>query len=205
MRAILLVLVFLYHNPIVSQKATTYSKFLGDTILVDWATGVILVDDTFFIIGTNYNQVQSFQNFVIYKTNDTARQLKNFVYNRSSKYVSSGGSGSICYANDKSFFVGGTDLDKVKSKGLSYKFNKNIDTVFIKEYSLFDSLNAFLNVGELSNGNLIFCGATSKTSYQNQFDAWYIVTDTNGNIIWQKTFGCNDFDVGSSVAPYGGG
>jgi hypothetical protein len=206
MKKIIIGLVMLSFKVGISQPISTYIKFIGDTTLIDWADGIIVYQDSFYILGTNFNKNQSFQHVSCFKTDNKANTILNKVYSTPSNYTSVGNPSSIRKTKDNYLIVAGADLDANIAKGVLFKFNLDFDTTFVKNYTLFDSLNNFFSVDELSNGNYLLCGTTNKTHFFVGWDAWYVVTDTLGNVIWQRTFGNSvDGDFASYPSIYPGG
>ena len=46
--------------------------------------------------------------------------------------------------------------------------------------------------------DLLYAGNTESFS-DGDFDAWVIKVDTNGNLIWSKTYGSTESDIASNV------
>jgi len=60
------------------------------------------------------------------------------------------------------------------------------------------------SVAQMSDGGLVFCGATDGSGAGNS-DAWLVKTSAGGDTVWTRTFGGDQADRGLSVQAIGGG
>lgn len=61
-----------------------------------------------------------------------------------------------------------------------------------------DSFNVFSQGKLASDGNYIFAGVTCEFDYE--CDYYLVKTDTNGNVLWEQTYGTEYYEYGLSVA-----
>ena len=55
------------------------------------------------------------------------------------------------------------------------------------------------SIQEATDGGYIIAGFVSGAGYPDVFDVYLIKTDSNGNLVWDKTFGGADWDLSNSV------
>lgn len=118
---------------------------------------------------------------------------------------------SITATNDGNYiFVGdarSTDQDVTNPKGNAdlwvVKFNGNGAIIWNKSFggSQFDSARA---IEPGSDGNYLLAGATRSSdgdvSVNNgENDAWLVIMDANGDLVFEKTIGGSNFDFGEDV------
>ena len=59
--------------------------------------------------------------------------------------------------------------------------------------------NIFKSISKTSDGDYIIAGITNSARYADNTDAWLVKIDTNGSMIWNKTFGGEFDDIANSV------
>jgi hypothetical protein len=103
---------------------------------------------------------------------------------------------SFIKLHDNNFFVAGTIYDSVSNErdALMIKFNPLGDTIWTKKFGGNFTEEYFLSSLEDTNGNLYAIGA--KVISQTNYDYFIVKTDSNGNQIWQRTYGNNNIDEG---------
>ncbi len=72
------------------------------------------------------------------------------------------------------------------------KTNSSGDTLWTKTYEK-EIMNSGISAFQLSDGGFFFCGETENTTL-NIADCYFIRTNSQGDTLWTKTFGGNDFD-----------
>ena len=77
------------------------------------------------------------------------------------------------------------------------KLDSNGDTIWTKTYGG-DSYDVGYSVQETSDGGYIIVGYTYSFG-AGESDVYLIKTDSNGNVLWTKTFGGASYDMGYSV------
>lgn len=90
---------------------------------------------------------------------------------------------------------GVTNVSGGRINAFSIKINENGIPLWGKEYSVGSVENAFSEVILLSDGNLLSVGWSKPSGY----DILLMKLDTNGNIIWSKTYGGGGDDIGVNV------
>ena len=98
--------------------------------------------------------------------------------------------GYIVTGRTASFGAGSLDVYLIKTDG-------NGDSLWTKTFGG-SSFDLGFSVQQTTDGGYIIIGGTD--SYGNgDRDVYLIKTDVNGDLIWTKTFGGPDFDLGTSV------
>lgn len=114
---------------------------------------------------------------------------------------------SIANDNDGNVFItgdtfGGFDKNIGKNDILLIKYNKDKEIVFTKQFGtpLSDSGNS---VTTDSNGNIFITGyvegSFNENIYMGKYDVFLAKYDNNGNLLWSKQWGTNDWDVGKAL------
>lgn len=93
------------------------------------------------------------------------------------------------YAAYPVHYYGG--IDSLEFRVRLTKYNSNLDTIFNKEYKV-DSVSRPNSAFIFSNGDLGIVGLTKLSQDATDWNGFVLRVDTNGNIVWQHTYGFNN-------------
>ena len=191
----LLLLITVFLNVIVVRGQTTFQKTYGGTS-TDMGSSVQQTSDGGYIaVGITFSFSSGNQYFYLIKTNSTGDTLWTKTFggiNNDEGYsvqqTSDGGFIIAGYTN--SFGVGNVDIYLIKTDSTgNMVWNKTIGgTVSEEAYS----------VQQTTDGGYIITGVTDSFGAGLE-DVYLVKTDSIGNILWTKTYGGSNDDVGSSV------
>jgi len=91
-----------------------------------------------------------------------------------------------------------TDIIGNTANAFLIKTDNNGGVLWGKEYGTIGPREDFNETRLLSDGNLLSVGETQSYGAGN-YDIWLMKTDTNGNVIWSKTYGGTNDDIGVNV------
>ena len=94
----------------------------------------------------------------------------------------------LCYVSDPSLRFGGIWLVKTDADG---------NMIWDKLFSKTTRYIVWSSVQQTSDGGYIVAG--TKAEAGNDYDVWLIKTDANGDKVWDKTYGGDEWDEGLSV------
>ena len=117
----------------------------------------------------------------------------------------------IVETDEGNFIITGTsdsdDVDISNNKG-SYdiwtiKISNTGDLIWDKNYGGVE-IDEAKAICKTQDGNILIVGNTRSSDQdvstnQGGADLWLLKIDTNGNLLWEKTFGGSSFDIGSSI------
>ncbi|MEI6088855.1 MAG: T9SS type A sorting domain-containing protein [bacterium] len=116
---------------------------------------------------------------------------------------------SAAETSDKGYILLGFGAKPDKGDGLFlFRIKANGDTLWSKYYDhSTDSLIVSCDIKVAPDNGYIITGTVSPKLLPNQLDIFYMKTDSDGNVLWYRTFGSEEFtEMGLSVeSDYGGG
>jgi len=152
-------------------------------------------DGGFIVAGSTLSYTHGNADFAIYKLNSSGNKVwfKHYGgsaqdYGRSVRQTSDGG--YIVAGNTYSYTYGDYDFGV-------YKLDSNGNKVWFKHYGG-TSQDFGLCVDQTSDGGYVVAGYTSSYTHGSQDFAIYKL-DSNGNKVWFKHYGGNDYDWGRSI------
>ena len=121
-----------------------------------------------------------------------------------------GGSGwdcgnSICLMEDGGFAIAGTTTSSGNGSNDIYvaRLDSSGNTIWTKTYGG-SSVDVGMSICPDGEGGLTICGYT-ESSGNGENDVYALRTDSNGNVLWEKTFGGSGPETGDCILPYGSG
>jgi hypothetical protein len=174
---------------------TVWTKTIGG-IGYDYASCVHQTSDGGYIIfGDTDSFDPNFWDVWLIKTNSSGDTLWTKVLGANQYYfVESGlelpGSGYVFAGYTKTTAGGPEDIWLVKT-------DLDGDTVWTKTYGGSDR-DLPHSISRTQDGGFIIAGST-KSQSAGDFDAWLIRTDSNGNLVWTKTYGGTGYDLGEDA------
>lgn len=106
-------------------------------------------------------------------------------------YAGSVWSDGFAKAKDSGYYRSGAyrDTSGVLTAVL-YRINPDLDTNWTRRYGENDTLKeAFLGIERLPSGGVVICGKKEDDTYGSK--AWFLRTDSLGNILWEQKVGAN--------------
>jgi len=176
---------------------TVWTKTYGDS-LDNGVGGIDVTADSGFILTLTFESYPTYdENILLIKTDQFGDTIWTKIYggiddesvtSNSVKQTTDGG--YIIFASTQSRGAGSEDIWLIKT-------DANGDSSWSKTFGGQDDDVSMGGLQTLDGGYLIF-GRTSSYG-AGDVDIWLIKTDSNGNLLWTKTMGGIDYDIGMSV------
>jgi len=101
----------------------------------------------------------------------------------------------VIQTSDGGYLVIGstTSFTSGSSSVYAIRTDSNGDTLWTKTYEEKYS-NVGCSVVQLSDGGFFFCGSTREYASSGTADCYFIRTNSQGDTLWTKTYGGNDYD-----------
>lgn len=165
----------------------------------DFATSVQQTSDGGYIIGGYTASSGAGQcDFWLIKTDSSGNKLWEKTFGGPANDFAY----SVLQASDGGYVIGGTSHSGVSGAVSSYvwlvKTDSNGDKLWDKKFGGGTMMG--WEIQQASDGGYIIAADTySYSSGTASWDVWFIKTDSNGNKLWDKTFGGTGYDRGRSV------
>ncbi len=177
-----------------STGDTMWTKTFGE-IGDDYSSSIIQTSDSGFVMCGNTSSFGAIIKGYLIKTNSVGDTMWTKSFGADSVTVindvkQTNDSGYIIFGSTNSFGAGNFDLYLIKT-------NASGDTVWSKTYGGIDE-EASQQVQQTLDGGYIMVGGT-KSFGMGVYDAYWIKTDANGNVMWSRTFGGISSDLGNSI------
>ncbi|HWQ82081.1 MAG TPA: hypothetical protein VN514_07410, partial [Ignavibacteria bacterium] len=99
------------------------------------------------------------------------------------------GANTICKLSDGNFVVSGFGEDEIPSTAKAIKININGDSIWAKKYLISGASNCSVYTSlSLDDGGFLMGGNCSLNNDYSNHTAFLGKFDTNGNIVWIKTY-----------------
>lgn len=98
----------------------------------------------------------------------------------------------VLMAGPDRLLVCGASHNEPEGDAFLHLLDTNGNVVWEKSYSLPDMRTALVDMKLLSDG-IVLCGTITDVATENT-DAWLMKTDLNGNLLWHKSYGGENYD-----------
>ncbi len=191
----LLIVSLLFPSLLYGQ--VTFNKVFNIEQGVEAASGVVEHDDGYIFYGTGseYSEFNGWRAMVLLKTDFNGNVLWHKKFGKSGEAQLTE-SGALKKLSSGNLFVAGAVYDSITEQfdALMLKFSPSGDTIWRKKFGTLQQDEYFLGSLEYDNNNIFAIGA--KIISQTNWDYFIVKTDSNGNQIWQRTYGGNRIDEG---------
>jgi hypothetical protein len=175
---------------------TQWTKTFGGTN-TDWASSVQQTNDNgYVIVGTTYSFGPGDNNVYLIKTNANGDTLWTKTIGRS--YPAASWGNSVQQTNDGGYVIAG--LTRAGAGGINkvylIKTTSSGDTLWTKTFGWGEGIGH--SVRQTSDGGYII-GADLDNFDGQSYNVYLIKTNANGDELWTKTYGGNDYDNGGSA------
>ena len=203
-KALLCGILLLTQNKAIAQP-DFFSKSFGVLNNLDLAKGLVVSSDdsTFYVLAASGGSGPPIGLYMI-RSDQYGNIIDSFFFSRpgtNQLNLYQELWGSLKWLNDSIMLSGGamTNASIPYGVGSLYFFNKQLDTIAIKSYG-----NDLENIGYramLLPGKKIAIGGNAAISTTN-LQAWVVLTDSNGNQIWDKNYGGAEENLAWEVLPF---
>jgi hypothetical protein len=184
-----------------AAQNVTFKKRI-DNGTANRGTGILESDSSYIGIGWGYpHQVQT-RYVKLYKTNFSGNIISFKEYGSNNAFWETGES-SVVKTFDGNYVLGGTRSDINGNDGLIIKFDKNLDTLWVR-IILSSNHIFFYQTRETTDKGLVFVGSSDELDPNANFIL--VKTDSLGNEEWRKEYGGVFRDIGRTIdlTPDGG-
>ncbi len=199
---VLLVCVFSAAFCPIARAATTWSKAYGGAGY-DIGTGetVQTSDGGYAVSGDTNSSGAGGLDILLFKVDAMGNMLWSKTYGGNSDEIS----GDMCYTRDGGFAInGGTYSFGVGNEDFwLVKTDANGNMQWNKTYGG-TGLDYAMHIVQSSDGGYALLGYTN-SSGDGDRDFWLLKTDTNGNLLWNRTYGGNGSDSAAGLVLSGDG
>jgi hypothetical protein len=136
----------------------------------------------------------------VLKTDKQGNRLEVKNYGKTGCNVWPGAQGSLTKTTDGGYALGGGVTSSYNAKALLVKFNNNGDTLWTREFgdNIAGSFHTARQCKHTKDKGYIIVGEKEMGLYN--IDVLLIKTDSLGNLLWQKTYGGPNIDIGWTIA-----
>ncbi|MFZ1611939.1 MAG: hypothetical protein WAT52_12775, partial [Chitinophagales bacterium] len=164
-----------------------WNKYLGDSVNAEAAKSMIFENDTLYMTGFRNYQSEQHTSTFLYKISPTGDSLALFTYGHPDwNFIGN----KIIRAQNGDFLIAGYAMDGFERDRLLLRIAPNGDLLWYQIYPGEDYIagtyDAFMDIIELEDGNLIAGGRYTDYLYQN---ANLVKLNAAGEIIWDMSWG----------------
>ena len=173
----------------------TFQKTFDENGMSDIAYSVQQTTDSGYILtGMSYDSVVQTPNIFLIKTD----AFGNTIWSKAFGGLYTDVGYSVIQSNDGGYVItGSTTVNLYFTAVILIKTDSNGDTLWVRKYGS-GGVSIGHSVQQTSDNGFILSGETNVFGAGNM-DVYLIKTDSLGNLIWSKTFGGSQNDVGRSV------
>ena len=191
-----LTILFIFFTVSVFSQNSTFRKTYGAFNAFNQANAVITdAENNIFVAGGTSGYVAVGGDMWLMKTDSLGNVLWNKVYGGSAADIAM----SVCHTNDGGFFVCGHSNSFANGDYDIYlvKTDANGVEIWSKTYGG-DDWETAKRIIPLNDGNFAIIGTTYSYGAGNA-DVWLLKIDSEGEIIWDLTFGTEKDETGNGV------